>query len=324
MITGDNAATATAVGRNVGLAGEALDGRQLDDLDDAAIVERGGIFARVEPGHKLRVLQAFRNRGRIVVMTGDGVNDAPALKGADVGIAMGLRGTDVARDASDMVLLDNNFATIVAAIEEGRRIAANIRKFLNYLLTGNLAEVMLILVASLFGFLPITAVQILWVNLVTDSGPALALAVDPAAPGQMFQPPRRGPIIGRAMLALVGGVGAVIAAIVLGTFFAGLALFGLETARTMTFTALVAQEYLRLVVIRVHEGLRLAANRWLVLAVATSVVLQLALLYSPLGALFDAVPLGPGAWGVILAGLVVGFPAALGVTWLVRRLFGPL
>ncbi len=324
MITGDNARTAAAIGAEIGLVGRAIEGRDLDAIGDDAIVEEGQIFARVEPVHKLRILNAFRDRGHVVVMTGDGVNDAPALKGADVGIAMGIRGTDVARDASDMVLLDDNFATIVAAIEEGRRIAANIRKFLNYLLSGNLAEVLVILVASLFGLLPITAVQILWVNLVTDSGPAVALAVDPAPPGLMDQPPRRGPIIGRAMLALVTGVGIVISAIVLATFAIGLWLFDLETARTMTFTALVTQEYLRLVVIRVHEHSPLLANRWLVLAVGASLALQLVLLYSPLGKLFDAVPLGPVAWVIIGGGLLLGYPAALAVTRLVRRRFGPL
>jgi Ca2+-transporting ATPase len=324
MITGDNAGTAAAIGHDIGLEGEAVTGAQLEELDDDDIVERGAIFARVEPRHKLRILEAFRRRGHVVLMTGDGVNDAPALKGADVGIAMGLRGTDVARDASDMVLLDDNFATIVAAVEEGRRIAGNIRKFLNYLLTGNLAEVLVILGASLLGHLPITAVQILWVNLVTDSGPALALAVDPAPPGLMQEPPRRGPIIGRAMFALVVAVGALIAAIVLATFFIGLALFDLETARTMTFSALVAQEYLRLVVIRLHEHAPLLANRWLVLAVTASLAVQVLLLYTPLGGLFGAVPLGPGAWVVIAGGLVVGLPAALGLTMLVRRRFGPL
>ncbi len=324
MITGDNARTAAAIGAEIGLVGRAIEGQELAAMGDDAIVEEGGIFARVEPVHKLRILNAFRDRGHVVVMTGDGVNDAPALKGADVGIAMGIRGTDVARDASDMVLLDDNFATIVAAIEEGRRIAANIRKFLNYLLSGNLAEVLVILVASLFGLLPITAVQILWVNLVTDSGPAVALAIDPAPPGLMDQPPRRGPIIGRAMLALVTGVGLVISAIVLATFAVGLWLFDLETARTMTFTALVAQEYLRLVVIRVHEHSPLFSNPWLVLSVGVSLALQLVLLYSPLGGLFDAVPLGLASWAVIAGGVLLGFPAALGMTRLVRHRFGAL
>ncbi len=183
MITGDNARTAAAVGEEIGLHGRTIEGRHLDTLDDDEIVEESGIFARVEPAHKLRILNAFRERGHVVIMTGDGVNDAPALKGADVGIAMGVRGTDVARDASDMVLLDDNFATIVAAIEEGRRISANIRKFLNYLLSGNVAEVLVILVASLFGLLPITAVQILWVNLATDSGPARGARRGPRSAG---------------------------------------------------------------------------------------------------------------------------------------------
>lgn len=324
MITGDNAGTAAAIGRDIGLAGEAVSGGQLEEMAEDEIVERGAIFARVEPRHKLRILQAFRDRDQVVVMTGDGVNDAPALKGADVGIAMGLRGTEVARDAADIVLLDDNFATIVAAVEEGRRIAGNIRKFLNYLLTGNFAEVVVVLGGSVAGYLPLTAVQILWVNLVTDSGPALALAVDPAPPGIMREPPRRGPIIGRAMLALVAGVGILIAAIVLGTFAAGLALYNLETARTMTFTALVVQEYLRLVVIRLHEHAPLLANRWLLVAVGISLALQLILIYTPIGGLFGAVPLGLGPWTIIAAGLAIGLPAALGITTLARRRFGPL
>jgi Ca2+-transporting ATPase len=324
MITGDNPRTAAAVGRDIGLDADPIAGSELDALDDDAIVERGRIFARVEPAHKLRILQAFRDRGQTVVMTGDGVNDAPALKGADVGIAMGRRGTDVAREASDMVLLDDNFATIVAAIEEGRRIAANIRKFLTYLLTGNLAEVLLILVASLFGYLPITAVQILWVNLVTDSGPALALAVDPAAPGLMRDPPRRGPIVSRSMVVLVATLGVLFACTALGVFAAGLALFDLETARTMTFTALVAKEYVAVAVLRVHERASLASNRWLLVAVAASLGLQLVLVYSPLGALFDAVPLGPAAWGVIGVALLVAIPISLGIGRVVRERLGPL
>ena len=324
MITGDNPRTAMAIGRDIGLEAPAIEGRDLDALDDDAIVGHGRIFARVEPGHKLRILQAFRERGHVVVMTGDGVNDAPALKGADVGIAMGQRGTDVARDASDMVLLDDNFATIVGAIEEGRRIAANIKKFLTYLLTGNLAEVLLIMIASLFGYLPISAVQILWVNLVTDSGPALALAVDPAAPDLMQQSPRRGPIISRAMLVLVAVLGVLLALIGVGVFFTGLILFDVDTARTMTFAALVAKEYLVVAVLRVHERAPLLANRWLLVAVGVSLLLQLVIIYSPVNALFDAVPLDPAAWAVIATGLLIAVPMGVGVGVLVRNRLGPL
>jgi Ca2+-transporting ATPase len=183
---------------------------------------------------------------------------------------------------------------------------------------------MLILVGSLFGYLPITAVQILWVNLVTDSGPALALAVDPAAPGLMRQPPRRGPIISRSMLALAGGVGVVLSVTTLGVFFIGLSLFDLQTAQTMTFTALVAKEYLAVVVIRRYEGASLLANRWLLVAVAVSLSLQVALLYTPIGTLFGTVPLDPVAWAVIGGALMVALPVALVVTGLVRRRYGPL
>ena len=183
MITGDNRITALAVAHEVGLEGDCLEGRDLDTLDDEELQEvarRVSIYARAEPRHKLRILRALRvDRDQVVIMTGDGVNDAPALKGADVGIAMGIRGTDVARDASAMVLMDDNFATIMAAVEEGRRIFANIKKFMNYLLTGNTTEVLVVLVGSLFGYLPISAVQILWINLVTDSSPAVG--VDPPA-----------------------------------------------------------------------------------------------------------------------------------------------
>ena len=184
MITGDHPLTASAVARQLGIGGtEVLSGRELDALDDAQLEQVVGatsVYARVAPEHKLRIVSALQRRGDIVAMTGDGVNDAPALKQANIGVAMGLVGTDVAREAADMVLLDDNFATIVSAVEEGRVIYDNIRKFLKYLLTTNAGELWVMLLGPMLGMpLPLLPLQILWINLVTDGLPALALAVEP-------------------------------------------------------------------------------------------------------------------------------------------------
>ena len=328
MITGDNRLTAAAIGREVGLPGDAMEARELDALDEDDLKQRvnhTSIFARAEPRHKVMILRALKEDHEVVLMTGDGVNDAPALRNADVGVAMGMKGTDVARDTSDMVLLDDNLATIIAAVEEGRRIFRNIKKFVNYMLTGNLAEVLVILVATAFGHLPVTAVQILWINLVTDSGPAVALASDPSPQGAMREPPRHGPVLGSSMAALVLGIGLVVAAILVATFFIGLWLWDLQTARTMTFTGLVVQEYLRLLVIRVQEGMPPLANGWLWTSVSVSLVLQVIIIYTPIGsAAFDTAPLGLEQWGILAAGLAAGFVATLITGKLVVRRFGQL
>lgn len=204
MITGDHPATAGAIARELGISSEAtgvLSGPELDKLSEEeliAAVEKTSVYARVSPEHKLRVVQAWRQRGQVVAMTGDGVNDAPAVKAADIGIAMGITGTDVTKSASDMVLTDDNFASIVGAVEEGRGIFDNIRKFVHYLLSCNAGEVLVMFVAALFGWpAPLAAVQLLWINLVTDGLPALALGMEPTEPDVMERPPRpsREPVI---------------------------------------------------------------------------------------------------------------------------------
>jgi Ca2+-transporting ATPase len=325
MITGDAMPTAIAIATEVGLGGDAILGHDLDALSSEDLIEtvsRISVFARAEPRHKVLILQALQRAGHVVVMTGDGVNDAPALKVSDVGTAMGIRGTEVARDAADMVLLDDSFPTIVAAVEEGRRIFANIKKFVNYLLIGDFAEIIVILIAGVFGYIPVTAVQILWINLITDSGPAVALGIDPAHSGLMRQPPQSGRLMGRSMIILVVATGSVIAAVILGTFAIGLALFDLQTAQTMTFTAFVVQEYLRLAIIRYQERTSLFVNRWLTLAVGGSLLLQLGIIYGPAQHWFGVAPLGLVAWGIILGGLVLVFGLGIGVTNIIVARFG--
>ncbi|MCX7007188.1 MAG: HAD-IC family P-type ATPase, partial [Kiritimatiellaeota bacterium] len=197
MITGDDPNTATAIGRELGMLGaddRAMTGAELEKLDDTALaaqVERTPVFARVAPEHKLRIVRAWKQRGQIVAMTGDGVNDAPAVKEADIGVAMGITGTDVTKEVSDMIVTDDNFASIVAAVEEGRGIYDNILKFVHYLLSCNIGEILVMLVASLFGLpAPLLPIHILWINLVTDGLPALALGVDPVDTDIMRRPPR--------------------------------------------------------------------------------------------------------------------------------------
>jgi P-type Ca2+ transporter type 2C len=194
MITGDHPLTAQAIAKELGLPdARPVTGPELDHLSPAeleVLVDTTAVYARVSPEHKLNIVQALQNRGHVVAMTGDGVNDAPALKKADIGVAMGISGTDVAKESADMILLDDNFATIVAAVKEGRVIYENIRKFLRYLLTGNVGEIWLMFLAPLVGMpIPLLPVQILWMNLITDGIPALALGVEPAGRNIMKQPP---------------------------------------------------------------------------------------------------------------------------------------
>ncbi len=324
VITGDKALTAKAIAKEIGIPGEAMEGKELDNFPDEELkkkVEKVDIFARVEPRHKVRILQMLQKNGHVVAMTGDGVNDAPALKNAEVGIAMGIRGTEVAKEASDLVLLDDNFESIVDAVKEGRTIFSNIKKFVNYLLTTNFAEVFVVFLASLHGLLPITAVQLLIINFVTDGFPALALGVDPSCPGIMEKKPRQkgAGVIDKRMGYIIGAVGLKISLVILVLFFAALPQ-GLTSAQTMVFAAFIVFEFSRIVVIRSQEKLSFFSNKWLIIAIAASLALMAVLIYSPANAVLGMVPFGLMNWGMLLLGAGVVWVGAMVISRMVSRL----
>jgi P-type Ca2+ transporter type 2C len=314
MITGDHKDTALAIAGELGIVNghDALSGVELDRLSDAALaqcVERIAVYARVSAEHKLRVVKAWKARGAIVAMTGDGVNDAPAVKEADIGIAMGLTGTDVTKEASDMVVTDDNFASIAAAVEEGRGIYDNIRKSIHYLLSCNLSEILLMLLAALLALpLPLLPVQILWINLVTDGLPALALAADPKAPDLMQRPPRPAQqrlLTGRRLQTLlVQGIWIALATLLMFVY----ALFGLEEnvdrARTMTFTGLVLAQLFHAFNCRSDRQSIVTVGFWtnkpLVLAVGVSILLQAIIILTPWARpIFGVTPLDPVHWAIV-------------------------
>lgn len=307
MITGDHPATAGRIAQELGISPDArvVAGAELEAMDDTTLSERvrdTSVFARVSPEQKLRLVNALKSDGSIVAMTGDGVNDAPALRAADIGIAMGITGTDVSRDAADVVLVDDNYSTIVAAVEEGRTIFANIRKFLRFLLSSNIGEVMTMFFGVLFSgrigledagaavILPLLTTQILWVNLITDGAPALALAMDPADAGVMDRPPRPHTerIVTSRMwgeILLVGGMICAGALLVLDADLPGGFLEGTGTlahARTMAFTTLVLFQLFNAFSLRSDRRSAfsgLFTNPWLCGAVATSLALQIAVVH---------------------------------------------
>jgi Ca2+-transporting ATPase len=335
MMTGDNAVTGSAIAEQVGIdATDALTGPNVaamddDDLRDA--VESVDVFARMSPDHKLRVLRALQDADHSVAMTGDGVNDAPSLRGADVGIAMGQRGTDVAKGAADVVLRDDNFSTIRDAIAEGRGIFDNVRKFVNYLLSANAGEVLVVFFGVLVGsslfpglfegdvdVLVLTPVMLLWINLVTDGLPALALGSDPKADDAMRRDPRPSneSVIDARMVASIFGIGAAMTVTGLAAFFYALATTGdLVRAQTVLFTFLVAVELVRIQLIRGRYGQPLRSNPWLVVAIIASLALQAVVVYTPLNELFSVVPLGVDGLGVV----ATAAGAFLGLGWFVER-----
>ncbi|NOZ81750.1 MAG: calcium-translocating P-type ATPase, PMCA-type [Candidatus Micrarchaeota archaeon] len=327
MLTGDNPVTAKAIASEIGLeTSGVVTGKDMDSMDNSElerVLESGvNVFARISPFHKLRILEVLKKKSR-VAMTGDGVNDALALKKADVGVSMGIRGTEVAREASDMILLDDDFSTIPKAVKEGRRIFENIRKFVNYLFVSNFAEVAVIFLLTVVVTLNepvLLPVQILWINLLTDGLPALALGVDPAPRDIMKRPPRpKGePIINRRLAWLIGVIGTKKTLALLFVFFFFLP-SGFETARTALFTGFILFEFVRIGSIRATEKLGWKDNPYLLGALAVSFLLQLMVLYTPLSGVFKTVALGLFEWSVLLIVAAVEFFVAIWLTKIIVR-----
>jgi Ca2+-transporting ATPase len=302
MITGDQAATAAEIGRQLGIDRDArgrplqtVHGRDLAGLDGPGwqrVVAGASVFARVSPEHKLRIVEALQRQGEIVAMTGDGVNDAPALRKADIGVAMGVKGTEVAKEAADMVITDDNFATLVIAVEQGRIIYANIVRFIHYLFSCNVSEILVVFAAIMLGWpLPLAPLQILWLNLLTDVFPAMALALEPSAPGVMKQPPRdpRQSLMTPRFVGLIVRQGLLLAGVTLTAFFVGLRWYGIEEegvrrASTMGFMTLALAQIFHAFDARSQRRSALSrpfTNAWLLGAVLGCLLLQLAAVYWP-------------------------------------------
>ncbi|MHB8674756.1 MAG: cation-translocating P-type ATPase, partial [Candidatus Limnocylindrales bacterium] len=331
MITGDHELTAQQIARDLGIAtdGQVLTGQELDRLtveELESVAEDVAVYARVSPEHKLKVVQALQNRGHVVAMTGDGVNDAPALRKANIGVAMGVVGTDVAKEAADVVLLDDDFATIVAATEEGRVIYDNIRKFIRYLLTTNLGELWLMLLAPLTGMpLPLLPLQILWINLVTDGLPALALGFEPAEANVMRRPPHppEEGVFSRGLARHILIIGLLMGLVSLGV---GYALWHdlQPNWRTMAFMTITLSQLAHVLAIRSEHAslftIGLGSNKPLLGAVALTCVLQVAITYvPPFQAIFGTTALSATELVIAVALSTIVFWAVELEKWLIRR-----
>ena len=303
MITGDHKVTASAIAKQLGIfreGDEAVSGVELDNMTDADLdqrLEKISVYARVSPEHKIRIVSAWQRKGKIVSMTGDGVNDAPALKAADIGVAMGITGTEVSKDAASMILADDNFATIVKAVVNGRGVYTNIKNSINFLLSGNMAGILCVLLTSILGLsVPFAPVHLLFINLLTDSLPAIAIGVEPATGGLLDQKPRdpKEPILTKGLLGKIFAYGAIIAAAVMAAYFIGLRDSGAELAMTMAFSTLTLA--------RLFHGFNcrgipsifrigLTTNKASIGAFFAGVVLLAAVLFIPgLNTLFEVAP----------------------------------
>jgi Ca2+-transporting ATPase len=335
MITGDYKNTAVAISEELDLlspGGRVLTGAELNQLDDETftdMVEEVEVYARVSPQHKVRIVEALKKRGHVVAMTGDGVNDAPALKRANIGVAMGITGTDVSKETADMVLTDDNYASIVSAVEEGRIIYSNIRKFVYYLLSCNVGEILIIFLAMIIGWpVPLVAIQLLVLNLVTDGAPALALGLEKGDPDIMKQPPRPPdePVINREMIWGIIIQSIAITSATLLSFWIGLRWFpnNVAAARTICFTTLCISELLRAYTSRSERyslwSIGVFSNKWMQWAVLTSLIIILAIIYVPfLDPIFDTAFLGLREWLVIAPLVLVPSAAAEANKFFLRR-----
>jgi Ca2+-transporting ATPase len=335
MVTGDYRETAVAIARQIGLltpGGQVLTGADLDRISDqelANIVEHVDAYARVSPQHKMKIVEAFKARGHVVAMTGDGVNDAPALKRANIGVAMGISGTDVTKETADMVLTDDNYASIVSAIEEGRIIYSNIRKFVYYLLACNIGEILIIFFAMLAGLpSPLRAIQLLWLNLVTDGAPALALGLEKGDPDIMKHKPRppKEPVINRRMLGGIVVQASADTTAVLVAFLYGLQHYpgNLQGAQTVAYATLIVSELLRVFTVRseYHSvfSISLTSNKWLLYAVGSSLLLLLVTIYVPfVQSFFGTVPLSLTDWIAMTPLFLVASTAAEVYKAILRR-----
>ena len=314
MITGDHRITAAAIAKELGICSSSdgvLTGDDLEKLGEeglTAIADKVSVYARVSPKHKLMIVKVLRKLGHVVAMTGDGVNDAPALKEADIGVAMGVTGTDVTKEASSMILMDDNFATIVAAVEEGRVIYNNIRKFIRYLLACNIGEVLTMFIGMLIGLpLPLLPIQILWVNLVTDGLPAIALGLDPPSRDVMMKPPRgsKESIFSHGLLPLILFRGFLIGFSTLAVFTIVMNISGsVDSARTAAFMTLVITQLIHVFECKSETKsifeVPILNNLLLVLAVLSSLVMLLAVIYIPvLREIFKTVLLTLDEWVII-------------------------
>jgi Ca2+-transporting ATPase len=323
MITGDYPITAQAIAEDIGLlqpGHHVLTGNDINKMSDEelqGVIADTDVFARVSPQHKVRIVQALRAKNEVVAMTGDGVNDAPSIKQADIGVAMGITGTDVAKESADMVLTDDNYASIVSAVEQGRVIYSNIRKFVYYLLSCNLAEIAIIFLATLAGYdSPLTAIQLLWLNLITDGAPALALGVEEGDPSIMEYPPRppSEPIINRLMQIGISVQTIFITLVTLSAYWIGLRYYP-DYAKTMAFVTLSFSELLRAFTARseYHPIFKIGIfkNKTMNWAVVSSLTLLIAVIYVPfLQPIFNTTPLGTAQWQFVLPLLLVPSIAA--------------